>query len=78
MARAALVVAAPVRVVTDDDVRDILRVRVAEAGTQRAYSLSSGVHEATVSTVLNGGRPTKALLAALGVRPALIIERDAR
>jgi len=67
-----------IREVTHDDVRDLLRERVAEAGSQRAYSKARGVHEAMVSVCLNGAKPSRSLLAALGVRTALVIEGDAR
>lgn len=67
-----------VRVVSVEEVRGILRDRVVEAGSQRAYARSSGLHEATVSTVLSGARPTRAVLTALGVRQALVVEGGAR
>ena len=66
------------RVVSVDEIRDLLRDRVAQAGSQRAYARATGLHEATVSCVLSGARPTRAVLTALGVRPVLVIEGDAR
>lgn len=67
-----------IREVTHDDVRDLLRERVSEAGSQRAYSKAHGVHEATVSLCLGGAKPARSVLAALGVRTALVVEGDAR
>lgn len=67
-----------IREVTHDDVRGLLRERVTEAGSQRAYSQANGVHEATVSLCLGGAKPARSVLAALGVRHALVIDGDAR
>lgn len=67
-----------IREVTHEDVRGLLRERVTEAGSQRAYSQAHGVHEAMVSVCLNGAKPSRSILLSLGVRTALVIEGDAR
>jgi len=67
-----------VRLVSDDDVRHLLREAVARDGTQRAYGIRVGIDPAIVCAVLNAKRaPTAALYAALGVDQALIVREGA-
>ena len=53
---------------TTDDVRQLLRTKIAEAGTAANWARSAGVSSAYVSDVLNGGRePGSSILDALGL-----------
>lgn len=63
----------PPRLVTDDDVLDLLRAAVARAGSQRAYALAAGVNEGDLSSALGGRRPPSTpLRRAVGVEHALV------
>lgn len=61
-------IAAPVTVVTREDVVALLREAVAQAGGQRLWAESVGVSPSDVSSVLSGRRAAgRAILNALGV-----------
>jgi DNA-binding transcriptional regulator YdaS (Cro superfamily) len=61
-------IAAPITVVTRDDVVALLREAVAQAGGQRLWAESVGVSPSDVSSVLSGRRAAgRAILAALGI-----------
>ncbi|MRI55125.1 transcriptional regulator [Methylobacterium sp. DB1607] len=69
----------PPRLVTDDDVRDLLRLAVARAGTQRAAAAALGLDPAVVSAVLTGRRaPTGAVCRAVGVERRLVSVGEGR
>jgi hypothetical protein len=54
---------------TADEVRSLIRDKVAEAGSLRAWGAQAGVSAAYLSDVLNGNRePGETVAAALGLR----------
>lgn len=61
-------VAAPITVVSREDVVSLLRDAVAQAGGQRRWAEAVGVNANDVSSVLSGRRAAgRSILAALGV-----------
>ncbi|MBZ6411112.1 MULTISPECIES: transcriptional regulator [Methylobacterium] len=67
--------AATPRFVTEEDAVALLRERVAAAGTQRAFAAAAGVNASDLGQVLGGRKaPSRTLLAAVGVRKALVLE----
>lgn len=53
---------------TTDDVRQLLRDKIAEAGTAKDWAHTANVSAPYVSDVLNGNRePGEAILSALGL-----------
>ncbi|MFH6786608.1 hypothetical protein [Methylobacterium sp. MA0201] len=67
-------------VFTTEDLREILRVRIEEAGSARAAANSLGLSAAYVLDVRHGRRPAgKRLLASLGLQLAIVpVEGAAR
>ncbi|MCJ2081538.1 transcriptional regulator [Methylobacterium sp. J-090] len=66
-------VAAPITVVSREDVVSLLRDAVAQSGGQRAWAESVGVSPSDVSSVLSGRRAAgRAILAALGITTVLV------
>lgn len=62
------------RFVTEEEAVALLRERVAAAGTQRAFA-AAGVNASDLGQVLGGRKaPSRTLLAAVGVRKALVLE----
>lgn len=62
------------RVVTTEDVIEMLRARVDAAGSQLAFARATGVHPPDVSAVLNKHRiPTRAIRTACGVEDAWVV-----
>lgn len=53
---------------TTDDVRQLLRDKIAEAGTAKDWAHTAGVSSPYVSDVINGNRePGESILTALGL-----------
>lgn len=66
---------ASARVVSEADVRALLRAGVDEAGTQLAYAQRHGVNANDLCQALRGRKaPTRSLLRSVGVTRALVIE----
>ncbi|KQO57994.1 hypothetical protein ASF24_15205 [Methylobacterium sp. Leaf86] len=66
---------APARVVSEVDVRTLLRQGVDEAGSRLAFAQLHGVNANDVSSVLTGRKaPSRSLLRSIGVTRALVIE----
>lgn len=61
------------RVVNQQDVVEMLRQRVAEAGSQRAFAMAAGVNASDLGAALKGTKaPTRSLRAAVGVEDAMV------
>lgn len=74
IASASLWEGAPVRVVTDADVVERLRIAVAAAGTQAAFAAEAGVKASDLGQALRGRKaPTRQLRCAVGVALALVV-----
>lgn len=65
----------PARVVSEVDVRTLLRQGVDEAGSRLAFAQRHGVNANDLSSVLTGRKaPSRSLLRTVGVTRALVIE----
>lgn len=67
------------RFVTEAEAVELLRSRVVEAGSKKAFATAAGVNANDLGQALLGRKaPTRALLAAVGVRKALVLEEASR
>jgi hypothetical protein len=67
------------RVLTFDDVRELLRREVAKSGSQSAWARNAGVRPSEVSVVLTGRKkPNKGVLAGLGLKRVICYQEKVR